>query len=199
MVDVDPLASLRVWAVDVEVGGRTFEVPASPASDWFPVLAGGDPLKIMDLVDQSGSDGLDELILSGDFDLEELGESLADAVREVTGRPPMVAYVLAYVAKTHWMTINGVMVSGGFRWDTMPIGAALDAIYSIVTRNMDKEDRGKFDALLEAATSDRKTAIADFEATAGPQPKGGLTIGELSEDGRPRTLPRSQPRRQVDQ
>lgn len=204
-MDVDPAASMRCWAIDIEVGGHVFEVPPLPAADWFPVLTSGDPSLILDLL-TSRSEDLDELLLSGQISGADLNEALRDAVEEATGRQFHAAFVLATVAASQWPIVNGHLAQRGFRWDVMPIGAALDAIYALVVGNMEEGPRVKFLRLLDndALTSGKKTrnteaVVTEFETLAGPKPTGGLTAtGEQSGSARPKTRQRRQPPRPDD-
>lgn len=206
-MDVDPLASMRCWAIGIELGGREFEIPALPAVEWWPVIASGDLAQVLDFIASSPDDpdNLDELLLAGEVSGEDLTEAANDAIEEVTGRSFHAAFVLAVVAKAQWGTVGGVLAQTGFRWDLQPIGAALDAIYEILTSRMDKDNLDKFLALLdnEALTRGKPTARQrakvrdEFEAMAGPRPTAGVVAtGERSGSGRPRTRPRPQPRRQ---
>ena len=81
-MDVDPAASLRIWAIEFELGGRTFEVPALPAADWLLMLMNGDPpLGVLDMGDLSA---VDEMILGGEVASSEVGKALT----MVTSKPP---------------------------------------------------------------------------------------------------------------
>jgi hypothetical protein len=206
-MDVDPIASMRIWAIEIQLGGRTFDVPALPAADWFPVLMAGDPSQILDLLrsDPLDSENLDELLLTGAVAGADLGQALVDAIEEVAGRSFHAAFVLASVAAANWPSINGRLAERGFRWDLMPLGAALDAIYSIVTNGLDKDPREKFLRLLDNETltggrpraHNREKVTAEFETIAGPKPTGGLRAsGAPSDSARPKTRPRPQPRPQ---
>lgn len=204
-MEVDPLASMRCWAIEIQLGGRTFEVPALPAVDWWPVLISGDLGQVLDFIlsDPDDPSNIDELLLSGTLTREELAEALTDAVEEAAGRSFHAALVIATVAVNHWGVINGTLAQCGFRWDEQPLGAALDAIYAVVVGRLDKEALDKFMAVLdnEALTSgarrekNQDKAVADFEALAGPRPTSGVVAsGEQSGSGPPRTRPRSRPR-----
>lgn len=202
-MDVDPMASMRLWAVDVEIAGSTFEIPALPAVTWFPILASGDLARILDLIeDTEFDDALIDTALNGD----ELADALIDAVEAVTGRSWHVTLVLATVASSHWPTIGGELARRGFRWDASPIGAALDAIYVTIVESLDEAGRKKFKQLLgnTALTTggkrvDRDQALSDFELMAGPRPDTVRSTGERSGGGRPKTPPRPKPPHQGDQ
>ena len=209
-MEVDPAASMRCWAVEIELGGRVFEIPALPAVDWWPVVSELDLALILDFIVSRPDDldNVDDLLLSGAFTAEELTTALTDAFEEVAGRSLHVAFVLATVAKTGWSTINGAMVTTGFRWDEQPLGTALDALYLAITDRLEKDPLAKFLALLdnEALTSGKPTKrqrarlTEEFETMAGPRPTTGVVAsGERSGSGRPKTRPRLQPRRQAAQ
>lgn len=207
-MEVDPLASMRCWAIELELGGRTYEVPALPAVDWWPVLVSAEISRILDFIESSPEDpfNLDDLLLEGAFTTAELTQALTDALEEAAGRSFHAAFVLATVATTQWAAINGAMVQGGFRWDEQPLGAALDAIYAVVTSRLNEDALKKFLALLdnEALTASGKPTARqrakvenEFEAMAGPKPTTGVVAtGERSGSGRPKTQPRLQRPRQ---
>jgi hypothetical protein len=202
-VEVDPAASMRCWAIELELGGRTFDVPALPAADWWPVLTSRDPSLILDFVVSTPDDpaNLDDLLLAGEVDQDELGQALIDAMEAAAGRSLHVSMVLATVAEMHWASINGALVRRGFRWEEQPLGAALDAIYAEVTARLDEEALGKFEALLDDESVTRpgkkRTASqkvrAEFEAMAGPRPTAGAgASAEPSDSERPRSQPQPQ-------
>lgn len=185
-MEVDPLASMRLWAIEVQIGDVLLDIPALPAADWWPVLTSGDMSEFLDLtVSRDGID-LDEMILTGEVSSEELNQAYREAIQEITGRPYQTALVLAAVARSQWPSIGGRMAERGFRWDVMPIGAALDAVYSIVMGSLpEKSEDGKrkpredFLALLDRPLPgqkrevDRERMVSEFEAMAGPRPTGG--------------------------
>lgn len=206
-VEVDPLASMRCWAIELELGGRTFDVPALPAVDWWPVLVSGDLAQILDFVVSTPEDpfNLDDLLLEGRVTRDELAESLSDAIETAAGRSFHSAFVLATVANSQWAAVNGTLARRGFRWDEQPLGAALDALYVTITEGLSKENLDKFLAILENEALTQKgkkrqpteRVMTEFETFAGPRPKTGVkSTGAPSDNARPRTQPRPQrPRR----
>lgn len=201
-MEVDPVASMRCWSIELELDGRAYDVPAIPAVDWWPVLVSANPLDVLDLL---VSTDLDERLLSGEVEAADLIPALTDAIEEAAGRSLHAAVVLASVAQAQWPVINGQLAQHGFRWDVQPLGAALDAVYSIVTMSLGEKERKEFLAILEnealsgGKPSPRQQARAadDFESIAGPRPTTGVrSSGGPSGSGRPRTRIRSQPPRQ---
>jgi hypothetical protein len=203
---VDPLASMRCWAIELELGGRTYEVPALPAADWWPVLVSADKTMVLDFVVSRPDDpmNLDELLLAGQITSDEVTEALTEAIEQTAGRSFHVASVLALTAHQYWPTINGALAQRGFRWDVMPLGAALDAVYAVILDHLDKDGREKFLAVLgnesltkpEGKRTVSPRVVSEFETMAGPRPTtGARASAEPSGSGPPRTLPRSRPRR----
>jgi hypothetical protein len=204
-VDVDPVASMRCWAITMDLGGREFEIPALPAVDWWPVLTSVQPRQVLDLLPSSSD--LDELILDGKLSAADLGEACVDAIEEATGRSLHVSLVLALAADGNWPTIGGHLAQIGLRWDVVSIGAALDAVYAVIIGNLPDEARTKFEAILEneALTQPGKKrtpserVLTEFEAMAGPRPAPSVpgqgppqqSSAEPSGSAQPRT--RSQP------
>lgn len=200
-MDVDPAASLRIWAVEFDLGGRTFEVPALPAADWLPLLLEGDPLAVLDLGDLGE---IDEMILGEEITSEELGRAMTLVIEQATGRSFHAALVLAQVARLQWPVIGGDLARRGMRFDQVSIGAALDAIHVTILGLLKPEAAEKFQALLDSEVSpggkirpNRAKAMADFEDMAGPKPPPVKASAGPSGGGRPRTRPRLRPPRQA--
>lgn len=205
-MDVDPLASMPGWAITVQLGGREFEIPALPAVDWWPVLVDSSPVTFLDLLKsetEAAHFDLDGSLLDGTITGAELSQVIADTVEEATGRSLHVAFVLATVASVAWPTIGGQLAREGFRWDVQSIGAALDAIYSIVVSSMEEKSRDKFLALLENDTVSRpgkkrtpsQRVVDEFETMAGPRPAPAPLPGKASAErsGSQPTRTRTQP------
>lgn len=197
-MNADPLASMRLWAVDVEMGGRTYTIPPLPASEWWGVLLAGDPFEaVLELIPPVESSDLDELLLDGTIAVSEMTGALTDAIEQITGRTLQAGIVLAGAAAMHWPVVNGRLARSGFRWDVMPIGAALDAIYAMIVENQDEETRAKFEALIDpeaAKQKQRAEARAAFAEMAGPPPTPAVTSAGPSSGSRPRTERPSRPR-----
>jgi len=197
---------MRCWSVEVEIGGTVYEVPPLSAVEWWPVLTSGQAINVIDLLKSSPDGDLDDRLLNGEITTEELTDALTEAIEEVAGRPFHTAFVLATLAGLHWPAINGAIVRRGFRWDQQPLGAALDAVYSVVMDGLNEEEQKKLTAILDNPAMlpggrrrkrDREKAAADFEALAGPRPTAGaVATGAPSGSAHPRTRPRPRPRRQ---
>jgi hypothetical protein len=203
-MDVDPLASMRCWAITVELGGREFDIPALPAVDWWPILVSGNFSEIVDILKSTDGADLDCMLLDGTVSGADLSEAITDAIEEATGRSAHASFVLATVATSAWSMVGGQMAREGFRWDVQPIGAALDAVYNIVVGSLEKENRAKFLTMLENETISQpgrkrtpsQKIVEEFEAMAGPRPAPAPLPGKASAglSGSPRTRTRTRPR-----
>lgn len=205
-MNVDPLASMRCWEIELELGGRTFVVPALSAVHWWPVLVEVDPELILDMIlsTPESEDLLEEILLSG---MTGVRAVLIEAIEEATGRSFHASALLARVAADNWPVVNGQLAQHGFRWDVQPIGAALDAIFSVVTSSLNEEKLAEFMRLLDnepvvngkVSNRQREKVASDFESMAGPRPSGGVrAIGAPSDNARSRTRTPPRPPRQGD-
>lgn len=186
----------------MELGGREFDIPALPAVDWWPVLTDDGPAAIVDLL--RSDDTLDVMLLDGRVTSADLAEVIADVIEEATGRTYHAAFVLATVASVAWPTVGGQLARDGFQWDRQPIGAALDAIHSIVVASLEDKNRDKFLALLEDESVSRpgrkrapsQKVVEEFETMAGPRPAPAPLPGKASgaRSGSQPTKTRTQPR-----
>jgi hypothetical protein len=170
----DSIASMRCWAIEVNIGGQEFTIPPLPAASWWPVLI--DPRADLFLAMIPGEE-VEDVLLSQDADL---GEALVDAIEAAAGRSVNAALLLAAVAESQWPAVNGQLIRDGIRWDVLPLAAVLDAIQSLIMERLPEEERAKFLAALDrpmpssAARIDHEQAAADFESMAGPRPTGGV-------------------------
>jgi len=198
---------MRCWPIAMELGGREFDIPALPAADWWPVIVDANIAGILDLI--GSSPDVEDMLMDGRITADELAQVMRDVVEQVSGRSLHVAFVIASVATGSWPLIGGQLAQTGFRWDVQPIGAALDALYVILSASMkDDEARAKFDALLdnEALTGGKPSSrnkdkiTAEFETMAGPRPTPAPLPGKAtdapSDSPRPRTRTRPRPPRQ---
>lgn len=214
-MQIDPLASMRCWAITVELGGREFDIPALPAVDWWPVLLDASPFGMVDLLKSTEGEELDAMLLDGRVTHAEMTEVLMDAIGEVTGRTFHASFVLATVAGMHWPVVGGQLARDGFRWDQLPIGAALDAVHAVIVESFPSDKDGekareKFLALLEDDTLTQpgkkrgpsERVMSEFESMAGPMPAPaplpGKASAEPSVSQRPRTRTRPRQTPQAD-
>lgn len=177
----DAAASLRIWAVEVTVGGRLLRVPALPAADWLPVVMTANPLAVVELLEDFD---LAEALVDDGLTVDELRDALTEIVEAAGGRSSTAVFVIAGAASERWDVVGADLARAGVRFGEIPLGAALDAIYGSLIRHMDEKGVAEFNRLL--------LAPADLSHPGRmPSPaSGGQSVRE-----RPKTqlLPRPDP------
>lgn len=164
MPTFDPVASLRMWAVEVELGSHTLRIPPLPAADWLPAMMRLDVLSLLDLVEDVD---MYELLVEDAVTLEAVGEAMEQLLEAAAGRPSWTALALAYIAARHWPVVGGDLARSGVRFTEIPLGAALDAIYGSLIRSMDEKSLKSFNAALERPTAE---GVATSRGYPAPRP-----------------------------
>lgn len=143
----DALASLRIWALDVELGGETFVVPARPAVDWFVAILDEDvPMPLIPgMMGPAAEDRIGEMLLDGDIDVDLITTRSREVLTAAAGRSWWEADRLIRSSAASWHIIGGELTRLGVDLGTVSLGAALNAIYVVCVRTMDEKERNKFD------------------------------------------------------
>lgn len=185
----DALAALKIWALDVDLGGETLEVPARPAVDWFLAILSEDvPLPLIPgLMDGDAEERITDMILDGTVTTDEIITRSRELLTAAAGRPWWEADRLIRSSAQSWQIIGGELTRLGVDLGAVSLAAALNAIYVVCVRTMDEKERNKFDIDLrlppigvEGVTTeemyDEKAATAAFMALMGgaqpPAPVG---------------------------
>lgn len=137
----DPAAALRCWAIDVDLGGRTYTIEARPAADWLLAVLGPRTDIVPGLIGDPGD--LDDLIADGTVDSDELRQAAQDAVAAASGMKWWVAEHMAQLAASTW--VGREVLLSGLDPAAVSLGAYLGACYHAAARNMNQEQRTKFD------------------------------------------------------
>lgn len=143
----DALAALKIWALDVDLGGETFTVPARPAVDWFvAILDSETPLPIIPgLMGGDAEERITDLLLEDVIDTEEIIARSRELLTAAAGRPWWEADRLIRSAGESWQIIGGELTRLGVDLGQVSLAAALNAIYVVCVRTMDEKERNKFD------------------------------------------------------
>lgn len=175
---LDPLAGLKCWSVDVDIGDRTYSVPAQPAAVWLlPILNGSWTDIVPGLLDDPGD--LADLILDGTVTYEQVRDAARDALAAAAGMKWWIAAQLAHAVAGSWVAAE--LALHGVDPDRVSLGAWLAAAHRTATREMDKADRARFEFDLERPPEgvapeewfDEDEAAAGFVALMGTS-AGGL-------------------------
>jgi hypothetical protein len=185
----DALAALKIWAIDVDLGGDTFTVPPLPATSWFLAILDEDtPLPLIPgLLAKEDEECMLDLLLDGTIDTDEIVRRSRELLTEAAGRPWWEADRLIRSSGASWHIIGGELTRLGVDLGAVSLAAALNAIYVICVRTMDEKERNKFDIDLrlppigvEGVTTedmyDQRAAESAFAALMGgaqpPAPVG---------------------------
>lgn len=176
----DALAALKIWALDVDLGGETFTVPPRPAADWFVAILDPDavlPL-IPGLMDEAAQERIADMLLDGLVSPDEIVTRSRELLTAAAGRPWWEADRLIRSSGQSWHIIGGELTRVGVDLGQVSLASALNAIYVICVRTMDEKERNKFDIDLrlppigvEGVTTeemyDEQAASAAFAALMG--------------------------------
>lgn len=143
----DAVAALRIWGIEVEMAGVTFEVPPRPAADWFVAILSEDvPLPLIPgMMDAAAEERIADLMLDDKIDVDLIVQRSRELLTEAAGRPWWEADRLIRSAGASWHIIGGELTRLGVDLDKVSLAAALNAIYVICVRTMDEKERNKFD------------------------------------------------------
>lgn len=171
MIPINPIPSLRQVGVRARLAGAPLRVAPLPASAWLEAIFTGGIGGVLGLCDDS--DAIEDAIADGHLRGGALGKVLNEMLAAAAGRPWRVALMLIILAQERWATTGGELMRLGFKVDEMPLGAFLDAIYTVATRNMKPEEVAKFDAVLMGADAPSargmgRPAPSPVPATAAP-------------------------------
>jgi hypothetical protein len=146
-VAADALAALRIWAIEVDLGGDTFRVPPRPAVDWFVAILDEDvPLPLIPgLMDGDAEERVADLLLDGTVTAELIAMRSRELLTAAAGRPWWEADRLIRSSGESWHIIGGELTRLGVDLNRVSLAAALNAIYVICVRTMDEKERNKFD------------------------------------------------------
>lgn len=142
----DASASVRIWAVEATLGGRQLRVPPLPASEWLPLFFEGKVLGIRELLEDFD---LREALREEAFTFAEFKEKMEFMAEVAAGRPWLSAYAIAGAAANRWDVIGSDLARAGVRFDQIPLGGALDAMYASLLRHMDEAAQQQFIRLVK--------------------------------------------------
>lgn len=174
---IDATASLRVWAVTVELAGERYRIPPHPAAAWLAAIGGASLSRIVPgmLEDSEAGEDLLDLLLAGEIPVAEWQDAAHDAIATVTGMKWWSASRLTYYLLDNWSTLGGTVLARGLDLAVAPVGAVLTLTYRILLENCkDEADRRKLDLELDKPPTgipisqmyDPRQASANFMALA---------------------------------
>ena len=187
MLEVDPIASMRIWAVEIEAGDRLVRIPPLPAADWMPCLMRMDIMGVLDLAE--GSD-LDDALIEGTVTAEQARDAAVKLLESAAGRACWTSMALIALATRYWATIGADLMRASVKFDQISLGAALDAIYGSLTKGIDEKALKRLNLTLERAPIEFQLALGQVpQATPSARPVKPLpAIAEQYVRVRPKTV-----------
>ena len=144
---VDPGALLRCWAVEVEVGGATYRIPAHPAAVWMQTVIEGSYDDIVPGMVEGDVDPIDEALLDGKIRQRDLTAAAREALAAAAGMKWWIAERMAYLAANSWLA--GELLLRGVDPHRLSLAAYLSAAYRAASRVLDTAKLAKLDMDLE--------------------------------------------------
>lgn len=152
MTNVDlALASLRVWAVEVDLAGATYRIPPLPAAEWFAAVLSSEqgPL-VPGLLVPEDQETVIDLLMEGAITKRQLDQANHEALAAASGWKWWEAERLIASAAVGWKVIGGLLQGAGLDMTRASLGAVLSSMYAMAVSNMKKEDRFTFDSQISA-------------------------------------------------
>lgn len=177
------LASLRVWAVEVDLGGRTYRVPPLPASEWFAAVLSNEGAPVIPgLLEPEDQEYVIDALLEGTLTKDQLETANREALAAASGWKWWEAERLIVSAGVQWKIIGGLLQAGGIDMTTTSLGGVLSAMYAMAVTHMKPDDRFAFDSQISAPPRGAKSS--DFDQSAYAE-----NFAELLKAYQSKTLP----------
>lgn len=182
---VDAAASLRIWAVTIELGGQEYRIPPRPAADWIVAVldASDEVFPVLALLEPEDYEIVkDRVMIDLEIGFDEVGEVSKDALAAASGWKWWSAETLIRSADVEWRLISGEMTKRGLDPNRLPLGAWLNGLYAMATENLDKGERMSFDMRLDRppvndlAPDERDAWAAQAFANALAEAGGSLQL-----------------------
>jgi hypothetical protein len=168
-VSVEAAASLRLWAVTIELGGQEYTIPPRPASDWVVAVldATDEVFPTLALLEPDDYEAVkDRILLDQAVTFEEVAEVSQQALAAVSGWKWWTAQTLIFSAAKEWRLISGEMTKRGLDPGRLPLGAWLNGLYAMATEKLDQSERMSFDMRLDRPPANSTVAPEDREEWA---------------------------------
>lgn len=163
-VDVDPVASLKIWSVDVITPVGTFKIPPLPANMWLIAIyeSWGSFERIIDLLKYDDRTRLEDAVLEGRLEEGQLYVAVTEAITVAAGRPWWQAINLLDLLRGDWSRLHGKTLKG-FDPARFSLAAYLDRAYSAVIELTDEKSRQKVDGFIETPSPGMKIELNEAQ------------------------------------
>lgn len=141
MPKFDPLAPVGSWDTEVELAGKTWTIPAAPASDWILPVLGGQADSLLDMIAED-TGPIEDALYDGELSWDAIETAHHDAIESVSGVHWWEAQRLLGLA-LDWDGLGGELLLRGFRLETNSLAQTCVAVWRIATRSVEEKDRNK--------------------------------------------------------
>lgn len=169
--EAEPLASLRSYRIQVDIGTYSWVIPAHDATAWLEVLL-ADDLDVERLFPGlCGWDVVAEvnfLLAEQAFTVEQLSDAVCDVITAASGRNWWITLRLCRFLRVHWDRVGGELAASGINPDGMPLGRWLDAAYGALLRVLqasNPEQLGELSTKLTQPPPGRSKETFNLEAS----------------------------------
>lgn len=145
--NLDPVWSLRPWPVELELAGRVWEFPATPAVSWLSILM-EEPLDLDRILIELCPRGI-ELLFNMELDPDVLYQALLDLIATVSARKWWICLRLIHVVRQNWHVMGPEMIMAGVDPQVLSLAAWIDTMTVLLIRAMDPKDVTMFVTKLE--------------------------------------------------
>lgn len=150
----------------VDLGGREYEIEPCSAAQWLAVLL-PNPLDLSEILpgmlSDAGEEELEEALMAGQVSEADMREACLEVISMASGRNWWWALNLVQSAATIWLQVYGQLISHGVRFDQLPLGAALDAMYASIAARMDKDQLRSFNSDLSRPPAGHVPELSENE------------------------------------
>lgn len=147
MPNFDPLAPVGNWDVEVELAGKTWTIPAAPASDWILPVLGNQPDVLFDLLAED-TEVLEDALYLGELTWDAIETAWHEAIEAASGIRWWEAQRLLAVA-VDWDGAGGELLLRGFYLEERSLAQTCVAAWRLATRGADEKDRNKITVEIE--------------------------------------------------
>lgn len=141
--DAEPLASLGLYKVQVDLAGRAWFIPALEAAEWLKVLLAEDLDAEEIFPGFCGPEVIAEvnqLIIDGACTNDELGDAICDAITAASGRKWWVTVRLCSFLRKAWDRVGGELAANGVTPFGVSLSYWLDGAYATSLRMIERSD-----------------------------------------------------------
>lgn len=145
---IDAVAALRMWAVQVDLGGQSYRIAPRPAVEWMTAVLEGQWLDIVPGWLEVDADYIDDGLQDGTITYVECVAAARDALAQMAGTMWWAAARLICSAARDPDTAGELWLAG-VDPGRVPLGAVIAATYRLYTREASAADRARLDMDLE--------------------------------------------------